>query len=413
MQMNNTGGLFLSASRAALVLELACALGPEMAVAQPGGKSGPPPAKVVVDVARTQRLESRREVVGELRAVQRSQIAAQRAGLVVAVLIEPGDAVRKGDIIARLDDAIANLDKARAGAVVKQRQAVIHEREAALVKTQRDVRRLEELSRRGSASENELDDAMTSVAEAQARLAQAQADLSAAQTDVNLAIERLADMVIVAPFNGSVVEKRTELGQWAREGDVVADLVALDPIDAFLEVPQALAVRLLQTDAHQMQVRDEATGAVHPSEAFSVSPVADTLSRNVEVRIRLRNPAGTLRPGMSVIGLIPTGAFQDTVTVPKDAILRDDAGAFVYTVRDNVAIPVRVRPRFGVGNQIAVSAAGLAPGAQVVIEGNERLFPGQRVAPTRVATKAAKASAAREDTTAPAPVVRGRKRSEG
>lgn len=363
------------------------------ALAQPGSASAPPAVHVVVDAAREETLEAMREVVGELRAVKRSVLASQRAGLVVEVRVEASDSVADGDVLVRLDDSIARLDVERASAEVDQRAAVVDERNAALAKAQRDEQRLAELTRRAAASENELKDAQTTLAEAQARLAQARADLAAAAADLALARERLSDMVVKAPFAGAVVEKRIEVGQWAGEGQGVIDLVALDPIDAWLSAPQALAARLLRDPSATIQVRDEASGELHESSELRVAPVADPLSRNVGVRVRLPNPDGALRPGMSVLGLLPEGRSEPALTVHKDAILRNDAGPFVYVVRGGVAVPVRVQKLFAAGDRVAVRAEGLSDGALVIVEGNERLFPGQSVSPQPLDRPAARAEA--------------------
>jgi len=353
------------------------------AAAQSERTGGPPPASVVVDQARLEQLESRREVVGELRAVSRSRLAARRSGLVVAVAVEPGEAVAAGQTLVQLDERDAQLDLERARALLQQREAETHRREAELEQAQRDVQQLQALLARGSATQSELDDALTAEAVARAQLEQARAQQRQARVETEQAEARLADMTVRAPFSGVVAAKLTEVGQWAREGDAVVDLVALDPIDAWLEAPQHVAARLLALglDPAKAAVRDEATGSLHEVTAMAVSPVADPQSRNVEVRARLANPSGLLRPGMSVVGLLPEGRVEPTLTVHKDAVLLDEAGAFVYVVRAQRAAPVRVRTLFAVGLRVAVSAQGLAPGDLVIVEGNERLFPGQPVAP--------------------------------
>lgn len=350
---------------------------------QRGDSGGPPPAAVVVDAVRLERLEARREVVGELRAVRRSRLAVRRSGLTVEVAVELGDTVAAGQTLVRLDDRDAKLDLQRAQALLAQRKAETSRREAELEQAQRDVQRLLALVRKGSASQNELDDAMTAEAVATAQLEQARAQQLQAKVETQQAQARLGDMTVRAPFAGVVAAKLTEVGQWAREGDAVIDLVALDPIDAWLEAPQRVAARLiaLGLDPTKVSVQDEATGTQREAISLAVSPVADPQSRNVEVRARLANPSGLLRPGMSAVGLLPEGRVAPTLTVHKDAMLLDAAGSFVYVVRNGRAAPVRVRALFAVGDRVAVSTEELQAGDLVVVEGNERLFPGQPVAP--------------------------------
>ncbi len=107
-------------------------------------------------------------------------------------------------------------------------------------------------------------------------------------------------------------------------------------------------------------------------------PEADRLSRLVPLRVVLPNEKELLRPGMSITGLVATGKSAPTVTVSKDGVLRDDAGEFLFFDAGGSAVPVRVRTRFGIGDRVAVEA-NLPPGANVIVQGNERLFPGQPV----------------------------------
>ncbi len=389
---------------------LASALGlAASAAAQPGG--GPPPARVVLDEVRLEQIEQWREVTGELRAARRSVLAAQEEGLVLQVAVEAGDEVRAGQVVARLDDTRARIDVDRATALVAVRAAEVDEARAAVEQALRNHGRIEESFQRASASRQELDDAGTTVAATQARLARAQADLQSAQADLARARKRLADMEIVSPFAGRIIEKRTEAGQWVTPGDAVLEVVALDWIDAWLDVPEAL-VDFVGAPGATVQVRVAALAPTRPglpaetheAPVAAVVPSADRLSRLFPVRVRLDNRppgessgsesggnggggegvwGGRLRPGMSVVGLVRAGERRPTLTVHKDAILRSDTGAYVYMDADGVAAIARVEPLFAVGkgDRLAVRSDMLRPGMRVVIEGNERMFPGQPLMP--------------------------------
>lgn len=381
---------------------LAPALGLAAGVAaQPAG--GPPPAKVVLDEVRLEQIEQWREVTGELRAARRSVLAAQEEGLVVEVAVEAGDEVRAGQVVARLDDTRARIDVDRATALVAVRAAEVDEARAALEQALRNHGRIEESFQRASASRQELDDAGTVVAATQARLARAEADLQSAQADLARARKRLADMEIASPFAGRIIEKRTEAGQWVIPGDAILEVVALDWIDAWLDVPEALVEHVSAPGATvQIRVLALASGRpasaaeMHEAPVAAVIPSADRLSRLFPIRVRLDNRApgdaggsegspwgGRLRPGMSVVGLVRAGERRPTLTVHKDAILRSDTGAYVYMDAGGVAAVARVEPLFAVGDgqRLAVRSDMLRPGARVVIEGNERMFPGQPLMP--------------------------------
>jgi RND family efflux transporter MFP subunit len=356
---------------------LALAAMPGVAAAQPGG--GPPPANVRIDTVR--RVEQRREVLGELRAVKRSYLAAEEPGLVVQLSVDVGDWVQQGQAIARLDDRRRALDLERDRAERAANEAVVTEREAQVEKAERDLRRLEELGRREGASRNEIDDARTTLKAAEARLAQARADLASARADEAMAEKRLADMTIRAPFSGAVVSKSTEVGQWVREGEALVEIVAIDEVDAFLDVPERF-VRSVASPGVVIEVRVPAVGRSIPARVSSVLAAGDRLGRTFPVRLRIDNTAsgggeGRLLPGMSVAALVPTGEPADMLTVHKDAVLRNDAGAFVYFNAGGVAAVAPVESLFAQGDRVVVRSPALSPGVSVITDGNERIFPGQ------------------------------------
>lgn len=344
------------------------------AMAQPAG--GPPPAMVRLDAARMESVEPLRECRGELRSIRRSLIAAEEAGRVVELAVEEGDVVEQGDLLARLDATLMTMEVRRAEAEVHRREAATRERVVQLEKAERDAARTREMIERSSASQNENLDAQSLLESARARLAQAQAELEWAKVDVERLRKRLSDMAIAAPFAGRVVVKRTDLGQWVKEGDPVVELVDIHEVDAWLSVSQDF-IEAVGQPGRTIQVRIEATGETLTAPVAAVVPAADALSRMFPVRVRLDNADGRLRPGMSVVGLAPTGLRAPMLTVHKDAILRDDAGAYVYFSAGGVAAVARVEPQFAVGDRVVVRAPALRDGAPVVVEGNERLTPGR------------------------------------
>ncbi len=343
--------------------------------AQPSG-GGPPPASVRVDAARLEPVEPLREVQGELRAVQRSLVAAEVSGRVIEIGVEPGDAVEAGRLLTRLDDTFAAIDLKRAEAEVARREGVQRERALQVEKAERDVIRMQALVDRSSGTRTELDDAKTALGEAQARHAQSVAEVDVARLDAERMHEHLEDMSIEAPFAGRVIARRAEVGQWIEEGEAVAELVAMGDVDAWINVPQRF-IAGLREPGRRVQVRIDATDEIIEAPVSGVIAAADPLSRTFPVRLRLSDKDGLLRPGMSVMGFVPTGDRAEMLTIHKDAILRDDAGAYVYFDAGGMAMVARVEALFAVGDRIAVRAPQVRPGALLVTEGNERLFPTQ------------------------------------
>jgi len=356
----------------------ACVCVAMSAVAQPGG-GGPPPANVRLDDVRQENVVQMRDVTGEIRAVQRSRVAAEEPGLVVTLTVEPGDQVKAGQVIATLDDALMKLELAQRESEIRSFHALVKEREAQVKKAERDLSRLRELMQGQGASQNEVDDADTALAEAAARQTNAEAELAMKESLLSWTRQRLEDMQVRAPFDGRVVSKSTEVGQWVQEGDTVAEIVATGEVDAWIDVPERF-IGALSTSEAKVQLYLAALDETFDAGITAVIADGDRLARTFPVRLRLANPDGLIKPGMSVVGKVPTGAMMQAMTISKDAVLRSDTGAYVYANVNGAAVQMPVTILFGSGNRLVVQSPMLQPGMRVVIEGNERIyFPGMRL----------------------------------
>ncbi|HVZ94408.1 MAG TPA: efflux RND transporter periplasmic adaptor subunit [Phycisphaerales bacterium] len=348
------------------------------AVAQPGG--GPPPARVRLDPVRLESIVQYRDVTGELRAAHRSRVASKEPGLVVEMLVEVGDEVQKGQVLARLDDQLTKLQVSRQEATVESKRGIVGQREAELERVDRDVRRRKSAQTQGGVNAAEVEDAETEVKSSQAKLVEARADLASATNELDWWKRRLADLQIRAPLHGTVVSKSTEVGEWIAEGDKVVEIVDLETIDAYLEVPERFIAALTASDA-KVQVRVTAVNRIIESPVTAVISDGDRMARTFPVRLRLQNSDGLIRPGMSVMGTVPTGTVEPSLTIHKDAVRRNDAGEYVYFDANGAAAVAPVETLFASGDRLAVRSPVLKPGMNVVVEGNERLFPTQPLAP--------------------------------
>jgi RND family efflux transporter MFP subunit len=362
----------LVAARVALIVWAGFGMIGSTALAQ----GGPPPAQVFVETAGLEELVDARGVTGEIRSRRRAELAAQVAGLVMELEVEEGDAVTKGSVVATLDDerALAVLDRAKAE--IETAQAEVEQRTAELDEAERDLERLRELEERGSMNPAEMDGAVTLVASRRALLAAARADLQTARADLRLAERELRDMTIEAPFDGRVVVKHTEIGEWLGVGDPVVTIVSLTELEARIDVPESFLWALESSD-DPVQLRLPAVQGAMEAEVIRVVPEADSLSRLFPVRLKVKDPEGVLRPGMSLTAMVPTGRKEALLTVSKDAILRNAAGEYVYINSGGVAAVAPIERRFAVGDRVVIRSPMVREGVQVVVEGNERLMPGQ------------------------------------
>lgn len=333
------------------------------------------PASVRLDRVREETVAQQREATGSIITLLRSAVATQEEGLVLEMNLQVGDSVKAGDVIAHLDDARAKLEIDVRRARVQADQAVIEQRRAELERSKRDLERIQKLADLASAGESEQDVARTLVQSNTAQLAESEATLATDKAELALAERTLADMTIRAPFDGRVVLKQTEAGQWVSKGDPIVTLVSLDRLEARADIPER-SVGALQLSDGSVEVSVPALGQRLTGSLIEIVPEADSLSRLFPIRIRLNDPEHRLRPGMSLTAMVPTGESGPALTLSEDAILRNAAGEYVYFDAGGTSQIAPIERLFRAANgRIAVRSPVLRAGMLVVIEGNERLFP--------------------------------------
>lgn len=338
-----------------------------------------PPAAVRVDAVLQETLTHRRPVTGSVRAARRSAVAAREKGLVLELVADEGRTVAAGEVLARLDATQLELDLAILEAQRPPALAAVAERDAIRSQAATDLESLESLVAREAANPKELVDARAALAAAAARLDAARAELVVIDAQVAKLKQRIADTTIVAPFAGAVVATRTEVGAWVAEGDPVVEVLSVDHLEVWLEVPQDLFAPV-STQRGTIQVEVGSGGATFDLEDYRVIPDVDERGRAFRVVGRATGEV-PIAAGMSVVALVPTSEQRAMLTVHRDAILRNQVGPYVYAVvpgaQDGAAnaAPLEVEVLFQTEERAVVRSARLTAGTQVVVEGNERLYP--------------------------------------
>lgn len=342
----------------------------------PAEQAGPPPALVRVDLVKRQTVAHKRLVTGRLEPSELSEVAAEEPGKVIVAPPDAGTLVKAGQLLASLDTAILDRQLAVAQSELLSAQAARGEVDARLAQATSQRKRLESLVSDGSVTQSDFDVAVRDEQVASAQLVVTQASIAMRQAELELTQERLRKMKIVAPFDGVITAKHTELGQWLAEGMAAVTLMRIDPIDAVLDVPEYMVEHL--SEESELTIEVPALGSSHTGRVHKLVPDADRMTRTFPVEVRLVNSEQSLRPGMSVRAELSTGSSAPSITVHRDAVQTTPTGTIVYAHRGGVAVPVPVHIQFKVEDRFVVDAP-LNDGEEVVIEGNERLFPGQPV----------------------------------
>lgn len=395
---------------------------------QPVLSQSQPAVTVVASVAITMPTAAGQAFVGTVLPARTSDVGSAVDGRLVELPIVEGQHVRAGQPIAQLlrglleierVGAVAELDRRRqvlaeleAGSrpeEIDQARALVAGFEARLEYARSRLTRLGRLAERGTSTADEVQDAQTefnaidaqlrgsraalALAEAGPRkeqVAQAAAAVAVQEAEVERIDDQLNKHTIRAPFDGWVVERFTEQGQWVSRGGLIARIAELDRLEVEVQVPE-LSVGMLRENAEVRLDFDAAPGHAWIGRVARIVPQADLLSRSFPVRVELANrvedSGPVLKGGMLARAWLPVGKAGSVTVVPKDALVLGGPRPLVYRITgaagpDAAATGTVQAVEVALGGAVEGSVeirSGLAPGDLVVIRGNERLRPGMAV----------------------------------
>lgn len=333
---------------------------PGLAADEPAGPKGPPPALVQVVPVASGTVDPMAELVGTVYYTRVAKVAAEVGGPVAAVTFEEGDRVTAGGTLVRLDNDILDTRLAETRATLSQARVELQQ-------ATRDLKRMETLFQENSVAESAYEEHLFRKKGLEHRVAALRAGLA------RLELEK-EKKNITAPFNGIVIEKMTEKGEWLDTGDPVALLADDTLVDVVIDVPQSMLAHLHPGRT----VQGKSNGREFTAEFAGYIPRGDIATRTFSVKLRLRNTAGLVE-GMEARARLPQGPKQESLLVPRDAVLDQRGTPTVFIIKEGKAVPIPVTVTGYERMQIGVSGAGLAQGQQVVVHGNKRLRPGQAV----------------------------------
>lgn len=354
----------LATKRLAAALVLAASPGLLLAQAPPGGARPAPPVEFTE--AMSYSLGASLELPGSVEALRRADVATQVEGLVVKLLVREGDRVKRDQKLAELDTASLDTRK-------KTLEADVIEAETRLRSAESRHRRAQSLFQGELISDEQLDNARFE----QEALEAHRVSLRASIDELEL---QLRQSVILAPFDGAVTAKLTEVGQWVQEGAAVVTLLSLEELEVAIEVPEVHIgrVRLGQSASVKLDA--------YPTQPLAgkvsvIVPEADPAARTFPVKISVPSGDGRVRTGMTAtVTLAPSSPRQATI-IPKDALVSEGDGWIIFALQpDDTVKQVAVVIGEGVGQWVE-SRGEVQPGERVITRGNERLRPGQTVRP--------------------------------
>ena len=349
-----------------------------------GAPKGPPPASVYVEAVELGSAQNASLATGTLRAKSRSEVAAREAESVAEVLVDDGDQVKAGDVLVRLYGDRLDAQIVEVEAQMRTAEKMVNQRQAEQQRADTDFEMKEGLLKDLAISRSEFLDAQSKATIAKSQSEAAAEVVNEAKSRIDLLKIRRKDLEVRAPFAGLIAERHVELGEWLAAGTPVVTLVTVDPVEAWMSVPERY-LRDVNDQPMDIRVRLSSTGEIFAPKAVKIVPDVERRSQLFTVVATLDNSSGQLAPGQSITGAVPIGKDEKHFQFPVDALLRSRLGDFVYVVDASGEGPMPVGRKvlvdiaFERDETIFVNAdgAGLKKGDRVVTEGNDRLLPGQ------------------------------------
>jgi RND family efflux transporter MFP subunit len=344
---------------------------------------------------------------GYVTARRRATVSSKVTGKVLAIFVEEGKAVKKDQVLARLDDSQmrAGLEVARAQLAAARSAAA--EDEARLREAERQYNRLNQLVNDKVVGRAEVDTAEATVESLKARIALARQQVEVAQSQVAAQETDLRDTVVRAPFDGVAISKDAQPGEmispvsagggFTRTG--ICTIVDMSSLEIEVDVSESYINRVKPNQPVEA-VLDAYPDWRIPTHVITTVPTADRQKATVKVRIGF-DPSvssGSPREGSKGEQLDPrilpdmgvkvaflnerpteqTDVPKPRLLVPKGAVRTDAGQTVVFVVREDRVERRAVKVGLTDGDQVEI-VSGLTSGERIVVEGHDSLADGTRV----------------------------------
>jgi membrane fusion protein (multidrug efflux system) len=350
-----------------------------------------PAPEVVVETVKAEALPLELEYSARTAGFREVQVRAQVSGILQERTYLEGSQVKKGQVMFRIDPRTYQAALSRAKGALAQEQARYRQ-------TERDLKRIRELQKKGFASESELDNAISNFEQSKANIQAAEAEVQSKQIDLDYT-------TVKAPISGITSKETVSEGSLMVAGDPSASLLSnitqLDPIYVNFAAPDSdvESVRsglqngsLVLPEDGKMSVQIKlGDGSVYPLEGkvdFTDSLV-DRGTGTVSARAVVPNPDQTLLPGQFVRVQVKGLSIPNAMTLPERAIAQGPGGTFVYVVDEGGVARMRQVTTGHTAKGRWVIVSGISAGDRVIVEGLPKVRPDS---PVKVAAPAASQS---------------------
>lgn len=320
----------------------------DRAPAAPGGRGGGPgrnPLNVNARILRPQLLTDEYVTTGLILPDEEVQLSFETSGKIVEITFTEGTAVRRGQLLAKVND--------------KPLQAQLKRLEAQLDLARNRVYRQEQLLKKDAASQEAYEEAKTGLATLEAEIE---------GVKVNIGLTELR-----APFDGVIGLRQVSVGSYATPSSVVARLTKISPLKVEFSVPERYASQIRRGVNMDFTVEGHQT-AFH-AQVYAVESSIDKDQHVFTARGLYANANRQLLPGQYASILLRKEEIPDALVIPSEAIVPEMGVDKVFCYRSGKAMPVEIKAGIRTAGEVQV-LAGLAVGDTIITSGTLQLRMG-------------------------------------
>jgi RND family efflux transporter MFP subunit len=332
------------------------------------------------------------QATGYITARRQATVSTQMTGTLTQVLIEEGDRVQKGQVLARLDDSAPRASLGLAQAQVRTAQAQVAQAQAQLAQAQADARRQDTLASSGMIAPQAAEQARTAVATFAAQLEARRREVESAQAQLVQAQVNFDYTVVRAPFAGVIIAKSAQVGEivsplsagggFTRTG--VGTIVDMDSLEVDVDVNEAY-IGQVKPGMPAEAVLDAYPDWRVPAHVIAIVPTADRGKATVKVRVALEQKDVRLLPDIGVRVSFLGSKAQATapppkgVLVPAAALAQREGRSVVFVVVDGRVQQRSVAPAPQDVGTMKLLPEAVKAGERVVLSPPEALHDGADV----------------------------------
>lgn len=290
---------------------------------------------------------------------EEADISAKIGGDIYQLKGEVGDAVRPGQVLARIDDTRYALAREKAGLGLSSAELTLEQQRV-------DLERYKALYEQKAISQKEFEAVSNAYKMTEIAMKSAQADLRSA--DINL-----RDTTVTSPITGILSKRMVNAGESVNPGTPLFSVVDLSKVSISSGVAESIVNQLQQ--GMKVKVVFESLGMnVYEGTITHISPVQDQ-AKLYPIKILVENPEGKIRAGMFATGEVALSEGVEGLAVPKEAVLHEQGRDYVFVAAGDRAVRREVTVGLGDAKHFEIRN-GISEGDQVVIVGHEKLKDG-------------------------------------